>query len=148
MTVILNGRPKGGRGRGNKAKDDDGEKKKKDYSLIIETTESREVLAADGRDRLTVRARVTCTDPEIATGPITEAIRFALTGADAAWVKMEEPRVAGAFRAVELSARPPAAEAQLVDSAFTLTLMVEIEGQMVHGPVDILLMPPLELEFA
>lgn len=147
MTVILNGRPKGGRGGGNKGKGDDGEKKK-EYSLIIETTESREVLSADGRDRLTVRAKVTCTDPEVATGPITESIRFAITGADAGWVKMEGPRGEGPFRAVELSAAPPSAEARLVDSAITLTLMVEIEGQMVEGPVDVLLMPPLELEFA
>lgn len=145
MTVILNGRPKGG--RGGKKKENDGEKQK-DYSLIIETTESREVLAADGRDRLTVRARVTCTDPEVATGPITDGIRFAVTGADAGWVTMDGPRAAGGFRAVELSARPPSAEARLVDSAITVTLMVEIEGQMVEGPVDILLLPPLELEFA
>lgn len=146
--MLVNGKPiASALGGGDASDEKEQSDKPRRYTLDIRTEGGRQMVAADGKDRLTISAQVTCDDPEADTAALTASISFSLEGPDAAWAKLDAAH-SGSARAVALSARPPSEGAHLTESRVTVRVSVQLEGGLAQGPVEIALLPELELEFS
>jgi len=125
-----------------KPKDDKGEEDDTEYTLDVRTQDSegemRTTIDADNEDTLWIYAQVRCNKPEIDTASLTRALGFSKEGANAAWLVLGTPQMRDGFKVVSIKARPPYAEAQLVeDGRVTVPVTSLIEGQSIRGPVDL-----------
>jgi len=124
------------------------------YALDIRVQDQERVqrtnLAADDQDLLWIYAHVRCSDPDVDTQALTEAIAFTKQGPNASWLVLGEAQMRGGFKTVPVRARPPSQEAVLSGDGATVLVSALIEGRRVSGPVDLQLehyvmefLPPL-----
>jgi hypothetical protein len=122
------------------------------YTMDIKTEDERKSLAADGKDRLSIYAQLTCIKKSAIvasmTRPLTDAIQFRFEGRYAEWMSIKASKPMGGYKGVLLAAEPPRPDAELEENA-KVTVVVSgatAEGDPIEVPVELELEGKLKLD--
>jgi hypothetical protein len=134
-----------------RSKDGEGKKEeneKTEYTLDIRTQDERTTLTADGEDRLWIYAKLTCSKPSVSSQSLTAGINFSFGGEYANWMSIKQIQFKDGYKAGQLAAEPPSAEAEIKEGA-NVTVSVSgstAEGEPIEAPVTIELEGELQLK--
>ena len=94
------------------------------YSLDIQTTPNPLKATPDGKTACTVHARVTCSDPKVDTGGLTQSIGMSLSGSAAALAQSQDGDNGG-YRYITFIINPPQPGQVLGDLNVSVSVYVE-----------------------
>jgi hypothetical protein len=147
VTVMVNGaaisqailRPRNGSGKENAKEEEEQTKYTLDIYTQDQDKEQRTVLVADDLDVLWIYAKVVCNKKNVDTKTLTKSISFAKEGQSSDWLVLGQAKFVDDSKVVAVKARPPFEDAELASDQATVSVSVNIEGNLIRGPVDLTL---------